>query len=389
MNKIVRTLVPVILAIIFIAGCSEGNVTGNAEGAAEVITVVDVLDREVEIEGTVDEVYYGFYYENLLAVAGPDIFKKVKATSLYDTEGYFLSLSEMYREHVEGYADMVDIGSTLQDNFDVEKLLEVDVDVVILGAYQYDMLGDSISVIENAGIPVVVIDYTTGSMELQVESTEILGKVFGKEDRANELIDNYQSNYREIEERLEASSVKPKIFAEFHTTISSYKDIGTSGGEGSFLGNYLEKSGGDNIMVGFMEDSNKPTIDPEYLLEEDPSYLVFVGGESNGASKEGIILGHQITAEELVDSAKGILKNRPGWSELEAVKNNQIYVIDDAIARTLADYTIVQYLAKAMYPEEMTGIDPLENLKQYYGEFLPTLPLEGAFFYQLHADEIQ
>lgn len=389
MNKIFKLIVLQIIGLSLMAGCAQQETAGDAKDTDDVIKVVDVLDREVEIEGPVNDVYYGFYYENLLAVAGPEVFTKVKATSLYDTEGYFLSLSEMYRENVEGYADMIDVGSTLQDNFDVEKLLEIDLDVVILGAYQYDMLGDSASVIENAGIPVVVVDYTTGSLDLQIKSTEVLGKVFGTEDRAKQLADQYQSNYSEIQERLEDITDKPKIFAEFHTTISSYKDIGTSGGKGNFLGNYLEKSSGENIMNAFMKDSDQTSIDPEYLLEDNPDYLVFVGGESKGASKEGIILGHDITEAELVDSAKGILKNRPGWSELEAVKNNELYVIDDAVARTLADYTIVQYLAKAMHPDEMTDVNPLENLKQYYSEFLPTLPFEGTFFYHLTAEDIQ
>ncbi|WP_117168543.1 ABC transporter substrate-binding protein [Paraliobacillus sediminis] len=388
MKKIWNVIVFSFIGFFLLAGCSMETETDNTI-EEDGITVVDVLDRKVEIKGPVEQVYYGFYYENLLAVGGADVFKKVKATSLYDTEGYFLSLSELYREYVAGYDDMLDVGSTLQDNFDVEKLLEMDLDVVILGAYQYDMLGDTVSVIENAGIPVVAIDYTTGSLELQIESTSILGELFGTEDRAQGLIDQYQSNYQDIESRLANVTNSPKIFAEFQTTISSYKDIGTSAVEGNFFGDYLKLSAGNNIMNGFGTDSENTSIEPEYLLEANPDYLVFVGGESSNGEKDGVVVGHDVTEKELTDSTATILSNRPGWSELSAVENNDIYVIDDAVARTLADYTIVQYLAKVMHPEQMKDIDPLESLEQYYHEYLPGLPFEGTFFYKLHAEDIQ
>lgn len=60
-------------------------------------------------------------------------------------------------KNVDGFTDMIDIGSTFQDNFDIEKLIESDVDVAILGEYQYNALTDKVETLEEAGIPVVVI----------------------------------------------------------------------------------------------------------------------------------------------------------------------------------------------------------------------------------------
>lgn len=374
-----------------LVGCggSDEKASDSSE-KKETIEITDVLDRKVKIEGPVEKVYYGFYYENLLSVGGPDVFTKVKATSIYDTEGYFLSLSKMYRKNVPGYKDMVDVGSTIQDNFNAEKLLELELDVMIVGNYQYEALGDNINVIEDAGIPIVVIDYTKGTMELQCQSTEILGKIFGTEDRAEKLIANYKENYKDIENRLKDVKDKKTIFSESHSTVTNYKDLGASGLDSDFSGSYLKKAMGDNIMTAFNEKSSSTRIDPEYLLERDPDVLVFIAGESSRKNKkDGVIMGQNVTEEEVVASAKGILAARPGWSDLQAVKNDQIYVVDNSICRTMEDYVIVQYYAKAMYPDLMKDVDPLKNYEAFYEEFLPDLPCKGTFFYQLKGTDME
>ena len=364
--------------IISVSSCTEAR---NSSSAGEgVIELTDTLGRTVKIKGPVTRVYYGFYYEHLLTVAGPDVFTKVIATSLYDTEGYFLTLSTLYREHVEGYADMIDVGSTFNDDFNIEKLLEMDLDVVILGEYQYTALGDRVSVLENAGIPVVMINYSVGTIEMQCRSTEILGKIFGTEERAQKLISEYQAAYADIEKRLVAVTDKKTAFPEFHMTLTSYKEIGSSGTSG-FLGNYLDKAGAVNIMEAFSKQSDMQRIDPEYLLEADPDFLFFVGGESINPNKEGALMGHGVTEAQTEASLANMVPSRPGWSDLKAVRNNNTYLIEDGACRTLHDYDIVQYLAKCMYPELFEDIDPLQNMKDFYAEYLPSLPFEGTFFY--------
>ncbi|MDR0719612.1 MAG: ABC transporter substrate-binding protein [Treponema sp.] len=393
-KRMITALILSVLVSAALISCSNAKKGADAAKEAESFKLVDALDREITIQGPVERVYYGFYYENLLAIVGPEAFTKVVATSLHDTEGYFLTLSRLYREYVEGYNDMIDIGSTFHDDFNIEKLLELDLDAVILGAYQYTDLVNRIPVLENAGIPVVVIDYTLGTMEMQCKSTEILGKLFGVEDRARRIINQYAAAYEDIARRTAAIgvnnrySVKKKTFGEFHSTITSYNEIGTSAGSGSFLSMYMEKAGGENIMIKFMEQSDQLRIDPEYLLEADPDAIFFIGGESTNKNKDGVVTGHQVNREQTLASAGNIIPSRPGWDTLKAVQENQIFVIENGICRTMADYTIVQFMGKSMYPELFEDVDPLENLKAYYAEYLPSLPLEGIFFYNLSSTDI-
>ena len=369
------------LIIAVAASISSCGRTGSSASGGGTIEVVDTLGRTVKIKGPVTRVYYGFYYENLLAAAGPEVFTKVVATSLYDTEGYFLTLSKLYREHVAGYADMIDIGSTFNDDFNIEKLLELDLDVVIMGEYQYTALGDRVSVLENAGIPVVMINYTVGSIEMQCRSTEILGQIFGTEERAKKINDEYKAAYAEIERRTAGITDKKTAFAEFHSTVTTYKEIGSSGASG-FMANYLNRAGAVNLMEVFSRQSDMQRIDPEYLLEADPDFIFIVGGESVNKNKDGALMGHNVTAEQVSESLEGMVTSRPGWSELTAVRSHNTYLIENGVCRTMQDYVLVQYMAKCMYPELFDDTDPLQNMKDYYAEYLPMLPFEGTFFYQ-------
>jgi ABC-type Fe3+-hydroxamate transport system substrate-binding protein len=386
-KQMVPALMLTILVSVALNSCSNAKKRAEATEEAGYFKLVDVLNREVTIQGPVERVYYGFYYENLLAIVGPDAFTKVVATSLYDTEGYFLTLSQLYQEYVEGYDDMIDIGSTFHDDFNIEKLLDLDLDAVILGAYQYTDLTNRLPVLERAGIPVVVIDYTLGTLDMQCRSTEILGKLFGVEDRAQKIISQYTAAYEDIENRTVGISARKKIFGEFHSTITSYNEIGNSG-FGTFLSKYMEKAGGEDIMINFMKQSDQLRIDPEYLLEADPDIILFIGGESRNENKDGVVVGHRVSRERLLASARNITSSRPGWDTLKAVRENQIFVVENGMCRTMADYTIIQFIGKSMYPELFEDVDPMENLKAYYAEYLPSLPLEGIFFYNLRSIDI-
>jgi iron complex transport system substrate-binding protein len=56
---------------------------------------------------------------------------------------------------------------------------------------------------------------------------------------------------------------------------------------------------------------------------------------------------------------------------LDAVKNNRVYGISHVLSRDIWDFVGNQYFAKLFYPEEFNDLDPEENLKAFYKEFMP------------------
>lgn len=366
------------------------TVYGAEADSADSVTFTDLAGREVTVELPVERAYLGYYYENFLAVVGEDAFTKVAATSLYDTEGFANTLSEVYRENVNGYTDMVDIGSTMQDNFDIEKLIELDCDVAIMGQYQYNAIEEKVDLLEQAGIPVVIIDYSTATEETHVESTEILGKIFQVEDRANEIIDQYQQGFEKVREKISSIEDKKTTFHEFQSMITSYNEVGVSDFSNYLIGHYLAEAGAMDIsepLKDSSENGRSTTLDMEYILEQDPDVWFIVGGEAADSSKDGLLMGYGVTEEELIASAEGMIDSRPGWSNMKAVKDQQIYAVENNLLRTLRDYIVVEYLAKCLYPDEFADVDPEQDLKEYSEKYLPSIPTEGIFFYHYIPEE--
>ena len=362
-----------------------GLMTVSAAAESESVTITDQLGREVTVNLPVESCYLGFYYENFLTVVGPDAFTKVKATSLYDTEGYFASLSEMYRENVEGYADMVDVGSTMQDNFDVEKLIEMDVDVAIVGNYQYEGAPEAMEKLEEAGIPVVAINYSACTVEEHTAATKILGEIFQVEDRAQEILDLYTAGHEGIAARTAEIQNKKKTFHEYHTAMDSYHELGYSDFPYTLFGSYLKEGGGDDIMNLVWKEGQEGSgthLDLEFLLEQDPDTIFIIGGGKSNSNADGFRMGYNVTEDEFLESTKGMVEARPGYDQLQAVKNNQIYCIDDGVLRTLRDYCVVEYIAKNLYPDEVQDLDPEADIKAFTEKYLPSLPQEGIFFHQ-------
>lgn len=364
----------------------------EAEQQSGEVTVTDLAGREVTVTLPVENAYLGYYYENFLAVVGPDAFTRVKATSLYDTEGYANTLATIYKENVEGYADMIDVGSTLQDNFDVEKLIELDCDVAIMGQYQYDAIADKVELLEEAGIPVVIIDYSTATEETHIASTEVLGKVFGVEDRANEIIENYKAGMEKVRDIVSTIQQSKTTFHEFHSVIGTYSEVGASDFSHYLFGSYLAQAGASDIAFSLEESSENgrsTTLDMEYILEQDPEVWFIIGGEAADDSSDGILMGYNVSEEDVIQSAKGLIGSRPGFDNLNAVKNDQIYCIENNTLRTLRDYIIIEYIAKVLYPEEFADIDPEKEFEEYSKKYLPSIPTDGTFIYHLKVEDIQ
>lgn len=364
---------------------SEVTTEAASESAAEdSVTVTDTMGREVTVQLPVKSCYLGFYYENFLTIVGEDAFTKVTATSLYDTEGFFNTLSTIMRENVPGYADMIDVGSSFQDNFDVEKLIELDPDVVIVGNYQYNGIPEAMDKLEQAGIPVVCIDYSNATEENYRTSSDVLGKIFQCEDRENEILDAYFAKIQDVENRVANVTDKKTTFNEYCSTIDSFSQIGGSDYSNYCLGRDIQIAGGEDISEATHKsdaDGNGTTLDMEYVLEQDPDDWFIVGGESTDPNKDCVKMGFNVTEDELLDSIQGLVDARPGFSNMKAVTDSKIHCIDNGILRTFRDFAVAEYVGKSLYPDLFENVDPLQDCKEFSEKYIPALPTDGMFLY--------
>lgn len=350
---------------------AAGLIASASQALAE-IKVTDVKGREVTLEKPAERVVLGFYYEDFLAVVGPDALDKVVALSLSTWKDWRPNQFAAYEKALPKLASIPDVGNTEDGTFSVEKVIAAKPDLVILAAWSYDALGEGVKQIEAAGIPVVTLDYNAQTVEKHVLSTEVLGKVMGAEDRATKLADNYKAAMTDIAVRIKAAGpTSKKVYVELAQKGAS--EVGNSYGNGMW-GSLIDSLGGVNIAKGQVE--NWGPLSPEYVLAQKPD-LIFLAGSEWVNKPQSVQVGFGADPKVTRERMAGYL-GRPGWSELPAVQHGGVHAIYHGGARTLSDYVYAQYIAKQLYPEAFKDVDPDANIRSYYDTWLP-IKAEGVF----------
>ncbi|SHH16433.1 ABC transporter substrate-binding protein [Tepidibacter thalassicus] len=364
-----------------IVGCSTQKTetaitTANGDKKAQ-IKFNDILGREVVLDKPAERVFLGFYFENFLAINGIDSFDKVVAMSKGEWSDFFYSQWLKYSKEVPRLNDIVDTGSIYSGKFSMEKLLATRPDVAILAPFQYETLGANVEKLEQAGIPVVVVDYNAQTLEKHIKSTLIIGKVMGNEERAKQLADEYKSAVEDVKNRVAKSkqSVKSVYFELANKGPNVY---GNSYGN-YMWGNLVKLGGGKNIAEGKVESYGP--LSPEYILSSNPDVIFFAGLNWAKKDKDCVLMGFDVEDSSTQEKLEAYIQ-RQGWDKLNAVKNREVYSMDHAGLRSLYDYVYLQYIAKALHPEVFKDINPLENHKKFYEKYLPVEPI-GNFMTKL------
>ncbi|WP_238157607.1 ABC transporter substrate-binding protein [Aeromonas salmonicida] len=244
--------------------------------AAAPVEVEDVLGRKVSLTLPAKRIVLGFYPEDYLAVAGEGGADRLVGMS----RGWFVksrpAIWSLYVASLPQLALVPDLGNVQDQSFSIEKTLAVRPDVVILAQWQYEALAPDLPRLEQAGIPVVVVDYNAQTLSRHMASTLLLGKVTGQEARARKMADEYKAKIETIRSRIaEAKRQPPRVYielgdkgpAEYSYTYG--KDM---------WGAMALLAGGDNVAAPFVERWGP--IHPEQLLASKPEVILMAGYES-------------------------------------------------------------------------------------------------------------
>jgi iron complex transport system substrate-binding protein len=183
-----------------------------------------------------------------------------------------------------------------------------------------------------------------------------LGILTGREADAGrfaQFIDRYVSL---VESRIQnvSDSDKQRIYFEF----SDYSAVGPGAG-GDHMITTLK---GKNIAAGLPGESVQ--ISREWLLEVNPDVMFKHVSPKKGTLKETYLT----------------VFNRSGFSEMQVIRNKRVYILSTEITSTPRSITGLLYMAKALYPDRFSDVDPEEVLHEYAQEFLPGSDEIDAFY---------
>ena len=352
--------------------------------SSEGFTITDINGREVTFDKKPETFVVANYIFNFLLIGGGESLDQVVGLTMDGWEdtryGEYTALTDAFPQIKE----IKSIGGYHDNVLDRELILELMPDCLLINNSQYTDNETSIPAWEAAGIKIVVLDYHKMKLENHLNSTEILGKLLGKEDAAQELCDIYETGINTVQERVADLSEEEK-------DIKVYVELGNLGvGEigntydGMLWGAIVDNLGAKNIAAGKLPDSYGP-LDKEYVLEQNPDVIViggsiWSGDDGNDQMRMGLTIDESLAQERLAGFA-----NRDWFQYLTAIENGEIYGVDHGSLRNILDYAFTTYLAKVLYPEHFEDIDPQAEYQEILAKYLPEVTVPGTFMIKYNA----
>ena len=178
----------------------------------------------------------------------------------------------------------------------IETIMSFKPDLVYLTEGMHNFL---ISTLESNGIAYYI---SKGESIASVEQ-EILdvGKLTGHEKEAAKVVDGMEKKLKKVTNAAKKSGAV-KVYYEVWN--APYMSVGTT----SFINDVIVKAGGENIF-GDLTDAY-PMVSEETIISREPAVILIPSSTGMEASAVGL---------------------RNGWSDIPAVKNGRIYVVNDNV----------------------------------------------------------
>lgn len=340
--------------------------------AASQIAVTDVAGREVTLAVPVKRMLLGEGRQlYLVASLAPE-----------DPLGHIAAWRDdlkqadpaTYRQYLKVFPALEELPSFKgQENsiIDIEGAVIQKPDVVLLNleAMRANEDADYIAKLSALGIPVLYIDFRHEPLKNTEPSIRLLGKIMGREQRAEEIISFRQKAMARVTDVLEKARPKrPKVFIE---RIGGYtEDCCLTFGNGNF-GKYVDLAGGDNIGTEFLPGTFGQ-INPEQVIVSNPDHVVVTSADWEAYVPGGrwIPLG---PGADMAEAEKKLewYTSRPAYSGIAAQKTRAFHGIWHQFYNSPYEFIAVQQFAKWFHPGLFRDLDPDETFAEYHRRFLP------------------
>jgi iron complex transport system substrate-binding protein len=348
--------------------------------AAEKVTVTDFHGRFVTLKVPVERfvLLESSKTHEIAAILGDEFAGKIVG---WDND-FKKNAGDAYAKFVEKFPqlnDIPDVGSMDGGTMSIEKVMTLRPDVVIAHEWQFmwggDATKDAVARLDQAGIPILFVDYYMDPLRNSTKSTLLLGKIFGKEERAQALVDFYNKQADMVYSRLEKiKKPKPSVYVE--VAYKGPAEYGISYGDVAW-GSIIKKAGGDNIGEPVLVKKGKP-LSPEYLIEKNPEIIILTG--RNWKTPGSVKMGYLATEEAITRDSMAAYVGRLGWDVLKAVAQKKVFGIYHGFCYSIYNFIALQALAGWFYPEEFKDVDPTATLREYHKRFMP-IEYNGNFVF--------
>lgn len=340
-----RSILIFILSLLIFAFscCLQQSGTGE-----EKIKVKDLAGREVEVPKKVERV----------VAIGPGALRLVvylqaveKVVGVEDAEKRWETFTRPYRLANPQIVELPTIGVGGPDDPkpNVEEIMKLKPDIIfaVVSANYAENLQ------EKTGIPVVVLNYgTLGNFRTAelFSSLRLMGKILGKEKRAEEVIAYIEKTVKELNERTKDAERPWKVYVGALGFKGQHGIVSTTCRFPPFEVNNVFS---ENVACKVNATSHV-FIDREFLLREQPD-IIFLD------------LGNLHLVRE------DYSKDRSFYESLKAFKNKEIYgIFSFNFYNTNIEQALVNsyWIGKVLYPEKFRDVEIKEKADEIYEFFI-------------------
>jgi iron complex transport system substrate-binding protein len=272
----------------------------------ESMTYTDGLGREVILETTPDHIVS-------LAPSNTEILFAVGA-------GSQVVGRDEFSDYPEEAASIEVIGGSFGE-YNVEAIVALEPDLVLAAEINPPEL---VQQLEELGLTVYYLANPT-TLEGMYTNLETVAALTGHD--ATELVDSLKARVAGVDEKIMPLSSRMNVFYEIDATDPTKP---WTYGPGTFGDLLIARAGGFN--VGNVATDPYPQLSLEQIVTENP-YIIILGDAIWGVTPESVA-------------------ERPGWESIDAVKNNNIFPIDDNLISRPGPRLVdgLEQLAKLLRP---------------------------------------
>ena len=182
--------------------------------------------------------------------------------------------------------------------------------------------------LEELKLTVIVVGSATTTFDSVINDILLLGGVTGRGEQAKKLTDSMKQKLDSIKVKVAGTTTKPRVYWELDATDATKP---YTVGPGNFINDIIALAGGVNVFA----DAKSPfaQVSVEQIIKANPEVIIL----SDAA--------YGVTVDSVV--------KRAGWSTLSAVKNNQVFPIDDNLVSRPGPRLVegLEAAARLIHPE--------------------------------------
>jgi iron complex transport system substrate-binding protein len=268
------------------AGDSSSDDAAGEEVESSVLSieVVDDLDRTLKLEGPAQRIVSlaPSITETLFAIGAGEQMVGREDTVVYPEEAL----------------EVPSVGS-LWGDLPVEAILALEPDLVLAGEI---ISQEQVQALEELGLTVF---WQANPREIEglYNNIEMLGLLTGRTEQAIVLNDELVSRVVAIEAKVSQVDISPLVFYELDATDPENP---WTAGKGTFIDLILSMAGGQNL--GAVLEGEWVQVSSEEVINQNPDFILL--------------------ADALYGATPEVVSERPGWSAITAVQNEDVYPFD-------------------------------------------------------------